>query len=149
MFLGLIIATSILLPFPIKQSNYIFVDIKLVNQNPSMFYGQNISFTATVESMSYLLPSFVISTSEGVPLFLHWDSPIESPAITPGDRIYFRGTYINNSVMVHEFYVLDYSSSIIRSIPGILLFVVMFFMVFKIDFKRIAFVVRTGGGEST
>ena len=61
------------------------------------------------------------------------------------DRVMFRGIswiYSNNSVLVHEFYTLDYNSSLIRSIPGILLFLVMFFTVFTIDLNRLAFVTR-------
>ena len=87
--------------------------------NPETFFRQNISSTATVStSLSYLHPNYIVGTSEGVFLFFHNEHhPLESAEIAQGDRIYFRGTIINNSVSVHEFYLLDASSSIIRSIP--------------------------------
>jgi len=147
-FLGLIIATSILLPFPIQQSEYVSVDIKLVLENTDTFYRQNISSTATVNSeIAYLHSNYFVGTSEGVFLFFKATLSSEPPELALGARIYFRGTILNNSVSVHEFHVLDYNSSIIRSIPGIVLFIAMFFMVFKFDFKRLAFVSKEGGSE--
>ena len=62
-----------------------------------------------------------------------------------GDRVMFRGIswiHSNNSVLVHEFYTLDSDSSKIRSILGVLLFLVMFFTVFSINLNRLAFVTR-------
>lgn len=85
--------------------------------------------------------------SEGVTLV--FPSDLNSPMV--GQRILLRGTswlHSNGSILVHEFYALDYSSSIIRSIPGIILFIVIFFMIFKVDFNRLAFVSRKGGNES-
>ena len=141
MFLALIVTTSILLPFPISQSEYTFVDLDRVKENPNTFHERNISSIATVESVFYLRPNSIVTTIEDVFLLIRHEV-YAPPGLTQGDRIFFRGTFRNNSVSVHEFYELDYSSSIIRSIPGIILFIVMFFFVFSVDFKRLAFVPR-------
>ena len=143
-FLALIVTTGILLPFPITQSNYTFVDLTRVEQNPIPFNERNISSRATVESILVIGGQSLVFTIENVPLQI---DTFEASTLTHGDRIFFRGTlHIHNqsslTIVVHEFYVLDYSSSIIRSIPGIILFIVMFFFVFTIDFKRLAFVPR-------
>ena len=144
MFLALIVATGILLPFPITQSNYTFADLTRVEQNPLPFQERNISSRATVESILVMGGQSLVYTIENVPLQI---DTFEAITLTHGDRIFFRGTLHTHNqssitVVVHEFYVLDYRSSIIRSIPGIILFIVIFFFVFTIDFKRLAFVPR-------
>ena len=145
-FLILTVTTSILLPFPISQSNYTFVDLTRVNQNPLPFQERNISSTATVESTLVMGNVSLVITNEDVTLQIR-NQDVSAPIVfAQGDRIFFRGTLHSFdsaiTVVVHEFYVLDYSSSIIRSIPGIILFIVMFFFVFSVDFKGLAFVPR-------
>ena len=144
MFLALIVVTSVLLPFPITQSNYTFVDLSRVEQNPLPFNERNISSRATVVSILVMGGQSFVFTIENVPLQI---DTFEAITLTHGDRIFFRGTLHTHNqssitVIVHEFYVLDYNSSIIRSIPGIILFIVMFFLVFTIDFKHLAFLPR-------
>jgi hypothetical protein len=144
LFLVLIVTTSYLQPHSLPISEYTFVDLKRVGQDPLLFDQVNISSTATVESIILGMPPYHVFTLEEVDLqYL----PYLRPNPEPGDRIYFRGTvYISNHsrpiVVLHEFYILDYSSSIIRSIPGIIMFVAMFFYVFRVDFKHLAFVLR-------
>ena len=91
--------------------------------------------------MFYLRPNLVVSTAEGVFLQIRQDA-YESPVVKSGDRVIFRGTFYNTSVVVNEFHILDHESVIIHSIPGIILFVVMFFYVFRIDLRHLAFVPR-------
>ncbi len=141
LFIVLIVVNSLLQPIPYSQSKYTFVDLDIVRDNPTVFYDQNISSTTTVESVWYLRPNFYISTPEEMFLSIRRDA-WDPPMIVPGDRIYIRGTVHNRTVFLHEFYVLNYSSSIIRSVPGIILFGVIFFQIFTIDFKRLAFVPR-------
>ena len=148
-FLGVIITAGIFLPIPLSQSDYVSVDIQVAMYNHETFYQQNISSTATAGISFYLHPHFVVPTNEGVYLFFEGGIDSPEPEISPGDTVYFRGTIYNNSVTVHEYYDLDRTSSIIRSVPGIILFIVMFFMIFRIDFKRLAFVEKRGGAEST
>ncbi|MFW9808591.1 MAG: hypothetical protein ACFFE6_04330 [Candidatus Thorarchaeota archaeon] len=141
LFILLTITTSLFIPYPISTSEYTFVDLDRVKEDPSTFNGVNISSTAIVESTFYLKPTTFVLTLEDVSLQIRHGLD-DWPDIEMGDWLYVRGTYRNGSVQVHEYYVLDYSSSIIRSIPGIILFVVMFFRIFTIDFRSFAFVSR-------
>ena len=141
LFIALMVASSILQPYSLAQSKYVNVDLELVKRNPDLFYGRNITSSATVESMFYLRPNLVVSTAEGVFLQIRQD-PYESPVVKAGDLVIFRGTSYNTSVVVHEFHILDYRGVIFRSIPGIVLFAVMFLYVFRIDLKHLAIVPR-------
>jgi hypothetical protein len=138
---------SILQPFPYTLSEYTFVDLKKVSQDPLLFDQVRISSTATVESVFFFgMPPTYVYTLEEVDL-TYRPYVRQHRDLEPGDRIFLRGlVYASNEsgpiVELHEFYILDYSSSIIRSIPGIILFAAMFFYVFRIDVKRLAFVLR-------
>jgi len=149
LFLSLIISTEILLPYPFEQSGYTVIDLRTAKRNPTPLDGLNVTSTATITEIRYLYPiTFIFVEEEGVRLFyrglLH-----DLVNLTANDTIIFRGTLhiVSDNLTpiyigIREVYVLDYGSSLIRSVPGIILFVVMFFMVFTIDFKRVAFVLR-------
>lgn len=146
-FFVLIVSTDLLFPYSFEQTGYTVVDIRRLNENPLPFEGLAISSSATVVSIVNQGSYYSVEVSDGVTLV--FPSTMTPPE--EGQRILFRGTcwlHSNDSILIHEFYALDYNSSIIRSIPGIILFIVMFFMVFRIDFKRLAFVSRKGGTES-
>jgi hypothetical protein len=140
-FLAVIISTELLLPYPIEHAQYTSIDIRKIKQNPVPFEGHEISSAATV---SAIISNESFSLAEVVSgVILVFPSSVGHPG--EGDSVLFRGTswiYSNNSVLVHEFYTLDSNSSKIRSIPGVLLFLVMFFTVFTIDLNRLAFVIR-------
>jgi len=147
LFLMLTITISIIHPIPISQSEYKHVDLDRVSLNPLPFDELNISSSAIVESVIVIWPIAHVITMEEVDLQIRLGVSVPPPELTQGDRISFRGTVrtINESIYIvqlHEFYILDSSSSIIRSIPGIFLFAVIFFFVYTIDFKRLAFVPR-------
>ena len=140
-FFAVIVTTELLLPYPIEHTQYAYIDIRKIIQNPVPFEGQEISSAATVSAVISHESLSIAEAAEGV--ILVFPSSVGHPIV--GDRILFRGTsriYSNNSVLVHEFYTLDYDSSLIRSIPGILLFLVMFFTVFTVDLNRLAFISR-------
>jgi len=140
-FFAVIVTTELLLPYPIEHARYTFIDIRKIKQNPVPFEGQEISSAATVSAVFSNESFSIAEVAEGV--ILVFPSSVGHPG--EGDRILFRGTsriHSNNSILVHEFYTLDYNSSLIRSIPGILLFLVMFFTVFTIDLNRLAFLTR-------
>ncbi len=146
-FFVLIVSTDLFFPYSFEQSGYTVVDIRRLNENPLPLEGSAISSSATVISVSDQGLYYTVEVSEGV--ILVFPSTMDPPEA--GQRILFRGTswiHSNGSILVHEFYALDYNSSIIRSIPGILLFIIMFFMIFRVDFTRLAFVSRKGGPES-
>ena len=147
LFLMLTITISIIHPVPISQSEYKHVDLDRVRLNPLPFDGLNITSSAIVETVIVIWPIAHVNTAEEVDLQIRFSVSVPPPELTQGDRISFRGTVraINESIFIvqlHEFHILDSSSSIIRSTPGIVLFVVLFFFVYTIDFKRLAFVPR-------
>ncbi len=140
-FFTVIVSTELLLPYPIEHARYTSIDIRKIIQNPIPFEGHEISSAATVSTVITNESFSIAEVAEGV--ILVFSSSVGHPR--EGDRVMFRGTswiHLNNSILVHEFYTLDYNSSLIRSIPGILLFLVMFFTVFTIDLNRLAFVTR-------
>ena len=140
-FFIVIISTELLLPYPVERTRYMSIDIRRIIENPVLFEGQEISSAATVSAVISNESFSIAEVVEGV--ILVFPSSVGHPIV--GDRVLFRGTswiHSNNSILVHEFYTLDYNSSLIRSIPGILLFLVMFFTVFTIDLNRLVFVTR-------
>ncbi len=142
-FFAVIVTTELLLPYPIEHTRYTSIDIRKIIQNPVPFEGQEISSAATVSAVFSNESFSIAEAAEGV--ILVFPSSVGHPIV--GDRVLFRGTsriHSNNSILVHEFYTLDYNSSLIRSIPGILLFLTMFFMVFTINRDSLAFVIRRG-----
>ncbi len=146
-FCVLIVSTDLLFPYYIEPAGYTVVGIKRLNENPLPLEGSAISSSATVISVIDQGSYHSADVAEGVTLV--FPSTVDPPEV--GQRILFQGTswlHSNGSILVHEFYALDSSSSIIRSIPGIVLFTVMFFWIFRVDFKRLAFVSRKGGTGS-
>ena len=141
MFFVVIISTELLLPYPIERARYTSIDIRKIKQNPVPFEGQEISSAATVSVVISNGSFSIVEVVEGV--ILVFPSSVGVPR--EGDRVMFRGTswiHSNNSVLVHEFYTPDANSSKIRSIPGVFLFLVMFFTVFTIDLDCLAFLTR-------
>ncbi|RLI57502.1 MAG: hypothetical protein DRP09_03130 [Candidatus Thorarchaeota archaeon] len=140
-FLLVVVITSAVMPYPVQTSEYVFVDIRLLAEDPQAFEGHSISSVATVVETSNVGSYVYVDTVEGTRLAIPSSEPI--PAV--GDRIMFRGVsslQADSVIFVDEFYALDYSSSLIRSVPGIALFLVLLFMVFKIDWKHLALVRR-------
>ena len=140
-FFAVIIFTELLLPYPMKHTRYTHIDIRKVKESPVPFEGQEISSAATVSAVISNESFSIAEVVEGV--LLVFPSSVGVPR--EADRIMFRGIswiHSNNSVLVHEFYTPDSNSSKIRSIPGILLFLVMFFTVFTIDLDCLTFVTR-------
>jgi hypothetical protein len=126
-----------------EQAGYTVADIRRIEENPLPLEGREISSIATVVSVLDNGSFYSVPVAEGVTLI--FPSAIGHPL--DGQRVLFRGVSwvgTNDSIMVHEFYELDSSSSLIRSVPGIVLFAVLFFIVFRVDFSRLAFVPRRG-----
>jgi hypothetical protein len=141
LFFVLIVVNDLFFPYSMEQAGYTVVDIRRLEENPLPLEGQQISSSATIIATFDNGTFFTATTVEGARLIL----PTTVGHFPAGERVLFRGTSwigTNDSVLVHEFYALDYSSSLIRSAPGIVLFVVLFFTVFRIDLGRLAFVLR-------
>ena len=144
----MLIVSTDLFPYSYEQAGYTVVGIRRLNENPLPLEGSAISSSATIISVVDHGSYHSAEVSEGVTLV--FPSTMNPPE--EGQRILLRGTswlHSNGSILVHEFYASDTSSSIIRSIPGILLFIIMFFMIFRVDFNRLAFVSRKGGAENS
>ena len=139
-FLLFVVSTELLVPFPIQHSNYASVSLLRLRDSPATFEGVNVSSKATIVLITDHGSYSIAETEEGPSLVFAIDDvpPTRS-------RILVRGVSwvsTNNTISVHEFHTLDFYSSIIRSIPGIILFIVLFFMIFRIDFSQLAFVLR-------
>lgn len=146
MFLLVIISVQFLYPYQISESGYTAVDLHELKMNPPPVEELNISSSATVVSLIVMRGASLILTTENVTLQIRTEVLLELEHLpASGERILFRGTFYIlpvYHVVVHEFYMLNRYSSITRSIPGIVLFVVLFFYVFTPDFKRLAFLPR-------
>lgn len=141
LFFVLVIATDLFFPHSMEQAGYTVVDIRRVEENPLPLEGREISSSATIISIFNNGTFFTATTSEGVVLI--FPSSVGQPLAS--ERILFHGTSwigTNDTILIREFYVLDYSSSVIRSVPGIFLFVGLFFFIFRIDIRRLVFVPR-------
>ena len=138
-FLMFVVGYSALGPITIQTTEYAYINLYSLSETPAAYEGVNISSAATISSVRTNVSGTFLETEEGVLLLL----PLSADAPPIGQRIMFRGisNYVSDGVVnVHEVYELDYNSSPIRSIPGILLFVILFSVVFTIDFRQLAFV---------
>lgn len=141
LFFALIIASDQFMPYSFEQVGYTVVDLRRLHENPSLLDGREISSSATIMTVSDNGTFYTATSAEEITLI--FPSSLDHPL--DGARILLRGTSwvgINGSILVHEFYTLDYNSSLIRSVPGIILFIFLFFMVFRVDFNRLAFTLR-------
>ncbi len=122
----------------LNESGYTWVAPHVLVENPGRFEGMNISTKVTINGSFSDESGMCYSSEEGINLVCS----IEDPPLSLGDTVIVRGvSYLetNQTFVVGELYVLDTSSSIIRSIPGIILFVIVFFSVFRLDVKSLSF----------
>ncbi len=140
-FLVLIVTVNLLTPYSVSQPGYTLVDIGTLADNPLPLEGHRISSSAGIIDTDAQGSYSIAHTAEGVLLVFSQSAGVPEK----GDHVLFRGiswVSSNNSIVVEEVYIHQSYSSIIRSIPGIVLFVALFFAVFTVDWKRVAFVVR-------
>ncbi len=142
-FVILIFTTELFFPYPVEHTRYTYIDLKKIRQNPILFEGHEISSSASVSAIitNGLLSFAEVEGEDGIILVFH--SSVGHPE--EGDYILFRGISqisSDNSVLIHEFHIQDTYSSTIRSIPGFILFIALFFTVFTIDFDSLAFAAR-------
>jgi hypothetical protein len=72
--------------------------------------------------------------------------PLSLGLLQAGDSILLHGRSLIDSlgyIEVDEIHINDAIGPILRSIPGIIGFVVLFFLIFKIRFQKLAFVPRS------
>lgn len=140
-FFCLIVSVSLVSPYSISPSEYTSVDFRMLAERPLLFEGKKVTSSASITE-GFRQDSYnMANTTDGVLLVL----PSSSIPPEKGDHLVFRGTswiLSNNSIYVQDFHVHQTYSSITRSAPGIVLFIVLFFTLFMIDSDRLAFVVR-------
>ncbi len=141
-FFGLIVTVSLVPPYSTSQSGYTLIDIRRIIEAPSPLEGHKISSSTTITSIASQGFILIGNTTYGV--LLVFAEPTGDLSV--GDHVVFRGVSwvaSNNSIIVQEFYIHQANSSTLRSIPGIVLFVMLFFGVYTIDLDELAFVGRS------
>jgi hypothetical protein len=142
-FLALIVATDYFLPFQLDIFEYRLVSLEDIAENSGEFEGELVSTSARISATNVSLSESVYyaNTSEGVILLI----PFSLCQLEAGDRVNVRGKSLLESmgyIEVYEIHVADQIGPILRSAPGIVAFVILFFIFFKIDFDNLAFVPR-------
>jgi len=142
-FLIFILVESSLPPMTLKPSptTYQATSEYDLAEHPTMFEGKKITCWVTIESTS--VPNS--NTSQIVHTkYLTLQITLVNQTLSPDTTLIIRGTSHLSSkgyVSVEEWHRSNYNSEII-SIPGILLFVISFFLVFRIDISQWAFISR-------
>ena len=140
-FLALIVAVSYIFPHSTEQAGYTVIGIGRLEEDPLPLEGANVSSSATILSVHDNGSVFVVGIGEETELIFR--PPLQPPEV--GERILFRGTSwvaTNGSIVVHQFNAIDPNSSLIRSVPGILLFALLFFITYTVDTGGLAFIRR-------
>lgn len=150
-FFEALIAFSLLLLFsiylgsipnqPSQGAEYTWVDSHTLIENPSLYENRKVTTHVTITNVVHEGNVSFHDSKEGITLVLF--SHVSPPSI--GDSVLVRGILrfnITPQIEVVEFYVMDEYSSLLRSIPGILLFAILFFSFFKIDFRKLVFTTR-------
>ena len=126
---------------PLEGDGYTPVDPNVLVANPSIYEDSAISTSITITDSYQIGNDSYFESEEGIVIVFQSGHP----SLSSGDRVLLRGISQIQSrsyFVVEEFYVLDTSSSIIRSIPGIIIFLVLFFSVYTFDTKKLEFHTR-------
>ena len=123
---------------------YQLVDSKELVDNPSKYEGKLVSTVGLIASInsSASLSANIVETEYGLIIFI----PYSLGHVQVGVRVDVRGRVLlisNGYIEAIEIHIADPMNSILRSIPGIIIFVILFFVYFKIDYQRIAFIPRS------
>ena len=140
---SIIIITEGLTPTPLPVYEYLEIDAETLLSNPSQFEGVRITTGVTIVNVTNSTdPSYMLlETHEGLNLLYD----VMLGPLQPGSSPSVRGiSYMASQgyVEVLEIHFVDENNSLIRSIPGVILFLVLFFMIFSVDFRKLGFVAR-------
>lgn len=141
-FLVLVVSFSYMFPHSTEQAGYTVISINRLEEDPLPLEGANISSSATVIQIDDSGLDIVAEIGEDTVLVFRGSAG--HPEV--GDRILLRGVSwvaTNGSITVHQFNVIDPNSSLVRSVPGIAAFVLLFLVTYTVDAGRIAFVRRS------
>ena len=142
-FLVIVAATDYFIPTQLNIFEYSYIDADYLASHPTEFEGQFVSSEVIITEVNYTAQDseYFAKTQEGLILLV----PSLFGSILIGDKVDFRGISYILSVgylEVIEIHVVDQIGPIFRSVPGILAFVILFFIIFKIDIRGLAFVPR-------
>jgi hypothetical protein len=139
---GFIILSDLIFTDYFSTSDYASVKPEVLINNPEEYEDVLISTIVRVESVqNHSSEFYLVETIEGITLL----SPVELGGYNQEGDVVLRGrSHLASTgyVEVSEFYILDSSAAIMRSIPGLLVFIVIFFLIFRIDIGDLAFVPR-------
>ena len=144
-FLVLVVSFSYMFPHSTEQAGYTVISISRLEDDPFPMEGVNISSSATIIQIDDSGTSTVAEIGEDTVLV--FAASVGSPGV--GDRILLRGVSwvaTNGSITVHQFNVIDPNSSLVRSVPGIVVFALLFLVTYTVDGGRMAFVRRSEKG---
>ena len=120
-----------------------FQEVKTSNllTSPKKYEGKEISFGEQIKLIifNYSTNDYILQTEKGLKLII-----LSIDILNVGVQAYFRGkSYLVSKgvIEVYDFHVRN-NNSIILSFPGVVVFILLFFSVFKIDLKRLSFISR-------
>ncbi|MGV9169884.1 MAG: hypothetical protein ACOC38_08110 [Promethearchaeia archaeon] len=147
-FILLLFTVGAAFPYQINLTEYSHVDSILLATNPADYEGEKISIGIQIEEVLNTSQEngTIAATVEGPTIKI--PSYLGSPSV--GDHLEIRGiSYLSSRGYVEatQIYVRDYplpyvSRSLLHSILGIIVFVAIFFAVFRFDVDQLRFVSR-------
>ncbi len=137
-----VVVTETITPDPFQLTQYTQINPNRIRENPAHYEGMQVSLSVWVNStQDYDTEHVLVNTVEDIPLLY----PTDLDSVDQGDRLLLRGVSRVESlgyIEVVDAYILDTTSSPIRSIPGIILFVMFLFYVYRLDVRRLVFLPR-------
>ena len=142
-FLFIILANDMFFPDSFIIPEYRPVSAERLLENPEDFEGVKVSFEVIVLEVTDNITEskYLVKTEENVDLEIQYSlGPVHV-----GDDVLLRGiSYLHAEgyIEVTELYVTDPVGPVIKSIPGIVSLVILFFLVFSFDYQKLAFIPR-------
>jgi hypothetical protein len=125
----------------IVDSRFQEVDLNNLVNNPENYEEKEISFSEQILNINFnsTTNNYILTTDRGLILLI---PSIEG--LNTGMQAHFRGKSLQISMGYIEVYDFHnaISISILLSVPGILVFILLFFSVYKIDWKHLSFISR-------
>jgi hypothetical protein len=126
---------------PIIVSKYQDVYASDLINFPDSFEGEEVAFKEKIRSLFYnfTLSSYILETQLGLILRI-----TSIQGLRNDTWFFFRGKSNLASlgyIQVYDFYFRN-NNPVIYSFPGIILFIIIFYKIFKIDWKNVSFSAR-------
>ena len=143
-FLLTILSVDWFIPKQFNFHEYQRIDPKDLVMNPDIFEGEHVSTYGTISSVNVSFPSsaYYAETDLGLVLLI----PYSNQQVRVGDCVNIRGISLlvsNGYLEVTEMHIADQLGPLLKSVPGIIGFVILFFAFFKLDLHGLAFIPRS------